>query len=112
MYGYNSLFCLKQATLLTLPGRLKIVRISCCFETTRHLTQTKGRSLDETKAPSLKVWLRGLYAQSIHFTEKVKLLRSPFLGLFFVHFYSNKVEDKQEKQGTYTYTLIEVKGFM
>ena len=46
---------LKQATPLTLPGGLKIVRISCCFENTRYLTQTEGRSLDETSAPPLKV---------------------------------------------------------
>ena len=68
LYGNNSVCFLKQATPLTLPGRLKIIRISCCFENTRHLTQTKGRSLDETEAPLLTVWMRGLNAHSKHFT--------------------------------------------
>ena len=68
LYGYNSVCFLKQATPLRLPGRMDIGRISCCFENTRHLTQTKGRSLDETEAPPIKVWLRGLIAQSKHFT--------------------------------------------
>ena len=77
---------LKQATLITLPGRLKIVRISCCFENARHLTQTKGRSLNETSAPPLKVWMRGCIARSKHFTWKVKLLRSPYIGLFMFAF--------------------------
>ena len=68
LYGYNSVGFLKPATPLTLPGRLNLVRISCCFENTRHLKQTKGRSLDKTEAPPLKVWMRGLIAQSKHFT--------------------------------------------
>ena len=61
--GINSVCFLKPATPLKLPGRLNIVRISCCFENTRHLTQTKGRSLDETEAPPLKEWMRGFIAQ-------------------------------------------------
>ena len=69
LYGYNSVcFSLKTSHSLTLPGRLKIVRISCCFENTRHLTQTKGRSLDETLLPPLKVWMRGCIAHAKHFT--------------------------------------------
>ena len=67
-YGYNSVCFLKPATPLGLPGRLNLVRITCCFENTRHLTQTKGRSLDESEAPPLKVWIRGLIAQSKHYT--------------------------------------------
>ena len=67
-YGYNSVCFLKPVNPLKLPGRLNLVRISCCFENTRHLTQTKGRSLDETKAPPLKVLRRGLIAQSKHFS--------------------------------------------
>ena len=59
---------LKPVTPLRLPGRLNIVRISCCLEYTRHLTQTNGRSLDETEGPPLKVWMRGLIATSKHFT--------------------------------------------
>ena len=55
LYGYNSVCFLKQATPLWLPGSLNIVRISFCFENTRHLTQTKVRSLDETEGPPLKV---------------------------------------------------------
>ena len=68
LYGYNSVCFLKPATPLRLPGRLNLVRISCCFENTRHLTQTKGRCLDETEAVPLKVWMRGFTAQSKHFT--------------------------------------------
>ena len=86
LYGYNSACFLKPATRLRLPGRLNLVRISCCFKNTRHLTQTKRRSLDETKAPPLKVWMRGFILQSRHFTSKVKLLRSPFLGRFIIPF--------------------------
>ena len=86
LYGYNSVSFLKQGTPLKLPGRLNLVRISCCFENTRHLTQTKGRSLDETEAPPLKVWMRGLIAQSKHFTSKVKLVKRPYLGLFMFAF--------------------------
>ena len=54
LYGYNSICFLKPVTPLNLPGRLNIVRISCRFENTRHLTQTKGRSLDKTEASPLK----------------------------------------------------------
>ena len=68
LYGYNSVCFLKQATPLRLPGRLNLVTFSCCFENTRHLTQTKGRSLDENEARSLKVWIRGLISHSKHFT--------------------------------------------
>ena len=55
LYGYNSVCFLKPATNLRLPGRLNLVRISYCFENTRHLTKAKGRSLSETEAPPLKV---------------------------------------------------------
>ena len=68
LYGYNSVCFLQPATSLRLPGRLNLVRIRCCFKNTSHFTQTKGRSLDETEAPPLKVWMRGLMAQSKHFT--------------------------------------------
>ena len=51
-----------------IAGRLNLERINCCFESLRHFTETKGRSLDETEAPPLKVWMRGLIAQSKHFT--------------------------------------------
>ena len=61
-------FFLKSVTPLRLPGQLNLVRISCCFENTHHLTLAKGRSLDETEAPPLKVWMRGLIVQSKHFT--------------------------------------------
>ena len=54
LYGYNSVCLLKPVTPIKLPRRLNLVRISYCFENTRHLTQTKGRSLDKTKAPPLK----------------------------------------------------------
>ena len=52
--GYNSVCFLKPVTPLKLPGRLNLVRISCCYENTPHLTQTKGRSLDKTEAPPLR----------------------------------------------------------
>ena len=68
LHGYNSVCFLKPPTPLRLPGRLNLVRISCCFENTLHLTQTKRRSLDETEAPPLNVWIRGLIAQSKHLT--------------------------------------------
>ena len=86
LYGYNSVCFLKPATPVRLQGRLKIVRISCCFENTRHLTQTKGRILDETEALPLKVRMRGLIAQSKHSNWKVKLLRSPYLVLYMFAF--------------------------
>ena len=68
LYRYNSACFLKPATPLRLPGRLNFVRISCCCDITRHLIQTKGRSLYETKAPPLKVCMRVVIAQSKHFT--------------------------------------------
>ena len=58
----------KQATPLMLPGRLNLVRIDSCFKNTRLFTQTKGRSLDETEARPIKVWMRGFIAQSKYFT--------------------------------------------
>ena len=68
LYAYNSVCFLKPAIPLGKPGRLNILRISCCFENTRHLSQTKGKSLNETKEPPLKVWMRGLIVHSKHFT--------------------------------------------
>ena len=59
LYGYNSVCFLKPVTPLRLSGCLSMVRISCYYERTRHLTKTKGRNLDETEAPPLKVWMRG-----------------------------------------------------
>ena len=81
LYGYDSVCFLKPVTPLKLPGRLNLVRISCCFENTRHLTQTKGRSLNKTEAPPLKEYKSGFIAHSKQFTEKVKLLRSLYPGL-------------------------------
>ena len=86
LYEYNSVCFLKPATPLRLPGRLNKVRISCCFENTRHLTQTKGRRLDETEAPPRKVWMRGFIAHSKHFTYMVKLVTTPYPGLFILAF--------------------------
>ena len=45
-----------------------LVRISYCFEKTRHMTQTKARSFDETEPPAQKLWMIGLIAQSKHLT--------------------------------------------
>ena len=69
-----------------IEGRLNLGRISCCFENTRHLTPTKGRSLYETEAFPLKVWMRGFIVESKHFTLKVKMLSSSYLGMFSFHF--------------------------
>ena len=69
-----------------IPGPLHLVRISCCFETTRHLAQTKGRSLDKIKGLPLKVWMRGFIAHSKHFTYMVELVRTPSPGLFMLAF--------------------------
>ena len=46
-YWGNSLCFLKPATLSRLQRRLNLVGINCCFKSTRHFTQTKGKSLDE-----------------------------------------------------------------
>ena len=48
---------------------------------------------------------------SKHLTYKIKLMRSPYLWLFYVTLYSNKGIDTQEKQVTHTYHLIEAKIF-
>ena len=39
-------------------------------------------------------------------------MRSPYLGMFYITFYSNKVKAKQKKQLMHTYNLIEAKVFM
>ena len=41
-----------------------------------------------------------------------KAAEEPLSSAVSVRFYSNKVKDKQEKQLTYTYPLIEAKRFM
>ena len=109
--GYNSACFLKPTTPLSLQGRLNLVRINCCFKNTRHLTQTKGNNLDE-KALLFKECKRGFIAHSKHLTYKVKHIRSPYVGLFYVTFYSNKVKAKRKRQVAHTYTLIEAKVFM
>ena len=53
-YGYNTLCFLKPVPPLKLPGRLNLVSISCCFEKTRHLTQTIKGSLGKTEGPPHK----------------------------------------------------------
>ena len=88
------------------------MRISCCFENKRHLTQIKGRSLDETEAFALKVWMRGYIVESKHFTSKVKLVKKTLSRAVYICFYSNNDKGKQEKQVTHTYPLIEAKIFM
>ena len=50
------------------------------------MTQPKGSSLDETEALALKEWKEGFIVHSKHFTYKVKLVRSPYLGLFMFPF--------------------------
>ena len=48
-----------------------------------------------------------------HFTYKVRLMMSSYLGLFlFIFFCSNKFKDKQEKQVRRTYYLIDAKSCM
>ena len=75
------------------------------------MTQTKGKSLDQSEALSLKECKKGFIVQSKHLTYKTNLMRSPYLRLFYVTFYSNKFKDKQEKQVTHTYNLIDAKIF-
>ena len=75
------------------------------------MTQTKGKSLDQSEALLLKECKRGFIVHSKHLTYKTNLMRSPYLWLFYVTFYSNKFKDKQEKQVTHTYNLIEAKIF-
>ena len=111
-YWGNSVCFLKPATPSKLQARLNLVRINCCFKNTRHLTQTKGKSLDLSEALLLKECIRGFIAHSKHLTYKLKLMRSPYLGLFNVTFYSNKVTNKQKRKVTHTYSLIEAKFFM
>ena len=99
LYRYNSVCFLKQATSLRLPERLNKMRISGCFENTRLLTQTKARSLNETEAHPLVVWMRELITHSYHFTEKVKLLRSPYLRLFMLALSQIKWKISKKKAG-------------
>ena len=47
---------------------------------------------------------------NLHF--KGQAAEEPLPRAVYVPFYSNKVKDKQEKQVTHTYKLIEAKGFM
>ena len=54
-YWGNSVCFLKPATLSRLKRRLNLVRIKCGFKNTRHLTQTKGKSLDEKRFYSRNV---------------------------------------------------------
>ena len=54
-YWGNSVCLLKPATLSRLQRRLNLVGINCCFKSTRHLTQTKGKSLDEKRFYSKNV---------------------------------------------------------
>ena len=43
---------------------------------------------------------------------KGKAAEEPLSRAVYVRFYSSKVNDKQEKQGTHTYKLCEAKRFM
>ena len=86
LYGYNSLCFLKSVNLLRLPGRLNLVTISSCFKNTHHLTQTEGRSLDEKRFQSKNRRLRGFTAHSKHFTYMVKMVKTPYPGLFILAF--------------------------
>ena len=106
LYGYNSVCFLKPVTSLRLPGRLNLVTISSYFENTRHFTQTKGRSLEETEAPPLKVRRSGLIAQSEHFSKKGKAAEEPLSRAVYVPVYSNNVKEKQENQVMHTNALI------
>ena len=49
--------------------------------------------------------IKGLKGKAVE--EPLSLSRA-----VYVRFYSSKVNDKQEKQGTHTYKLCEVKRFM
>ena len=79
LYGYDSVSFLKPATDDEL-------RINSCFKNTRHLTQTKERSLDEKRFHSKNV------REDLLHTLNTSLVRSPFLGLFkfpFIQIKSN-----------------------
>ena len=110
-YGYNSVCLFKPTTPSRLQGRLNLAKVNCCLKNTSHFTQTKGKSLDQSEALLLKECKRGFIVHSKHLTCKIKRMRSPYLWLFCVTFYSNKFKDKQEKQVTHTYNLIEAKIF-
>ena len=43
---------------------------------------------------------------------KGKAPEDPLSRAVYVHIYSNKAKDRQEKQVTHTYNLIEAKSFM
>ena len=74
--------------------------------------KTNERKKPRLEALPLKESKRGFIAHCKHFTYKLKLVRSPYLGLLTDPFYSNKIKNKQEKQVNHTYNLIQVKIFM
>ena len=55
--------------------------------------------------------MRRFIAHSKHYL-KGKAAEDPLYRAVYARFYSSKNKDKQEKQVTYTYHLIEAKGFM
>ena len=61
------------------------LRYNSLFQKTGHLTQT-GKKKPATEALPLKECNRGFIAHTTHFTYKVKLVRSPYLGLFMIPF--------------------------
>ena len=53
-----------------------------------------------------------IYCAILTLHIKGKNAEDSLLRAVYSRFYSNKVKDKQEKQVTHTYNLIEAKGFM
>ena len=86
------------------------LRINSCFESTRLFTQTEGRSLDKRPFYLKNVGEHLLPSLTLHFQDKAG--EEPLSSAVYNPFYSGKVKDKQEKQVTNTYKLIEAKIFM
>ena len=105
LYEYNSVCFLKPATPLRFSGRWN-GRLFLVLKT--HAIWHKPKE----KAFPLKEGRRGYIAHSKHFTFKVTAGEEQVSRAVYVPFYSNKIKDKQEKQLTHTYRLIEAKIFM
>ena len=82
--GMSSVCSLKTSHFFKVTRTLEL-RINCCFENTRHLLQTEGRTVDKKRFHSKNV-REDLLRTTKHSTYKVKLVRGPYLGLFLIPF--------------------------
>ena len=64
------------------------------------------------EALPLKKCERAFISHSKHFTYKVKLVRSPYLGLFMILFIQVKSKINKKRQVTSTYALMQSKILM